>query len=169
MATLNIQQLLSAMGRLSQQPQQPQQPAGVGPNLALVMEAMGMMPRQMDTQGRPIVAGQQNPSLMDQHYARQANPQAMRDRYSSPTFAMGPARVDGGQAPITAHQPVTGLPGQVGPAYSLQQTPINMQPTSEEIASMQGVRQQVQQQSPLSYPQVKARVDWRKGMPKRYI
>lgn len=166
----NIQQLMALMGR-GQQPTQTSGSPQLDPNLSMLMQAMGMMPRRLDTQGRPIVPGQENPSLMDQHYARQANPQAMQDRYSAPTFAMGPARVDKGSAPIVAHQPVTGLPGQVGPAYSVNRTPVNMSPTPEEVASMQGYRDQIKQQTPAppTYPQVKARVDWRKGMPKRYF
>ena len=162
----NIQQLMSLMNRGQSQPQ-PQQPTGIDPNLALLLQGMGMAPRHLDTQGRPIVPGQTNPSLLDQHYARQANPQAMRDRYSSGTFAQGPARVDNGQAPVVARQPVTGLPGQVGPAYSLQQTPINMSPTPSENADMQSYRDVMKRQmsaKPLSFEDVVKRVQWRKAM-----
>jgi len=133
----NIQTLLRS---LNNQQQSPQGPQGIDPNLALVMQAMGMMPRQMDTQGRPIIPGQENPSLMDQHYARQRNPGAMADRYGAPQFSQGPARVQGPQQQVTARQPIEGLPGQVGPAMGLRQTPINMSPTGEERASMQGYR-----------------------------
>jgi len=123
---------------------------GVNPNLEMILQAMGMMPRQLDLQGRPILSGVKNPSTMDQHYARQANPEAMKDRYSSPTFAMGPndpnrmapATKLPGQGQIVAHQPISGLPGQVGPAYGTQMTPINMSPSADENAAMDAVRQQ---------------------------
>ena len=104
-------------------------------------------------QGRPIVGGVENPSNMDQHYARQGNAEAMRQRYSAPTFAMGPndpnrrapATPLPPQGAITARQPVTGLPGQVGPAYSMTQTPINMFPSPEEGDAMDMVRKQYRQ------------------------
>ena len=123
---------------------------GVNPNLEMILQAMGMMPRQLDLQGRPILSGVKNPSTMDQHYARQSNPEAMKDRYSSPTFAMGPndpnrmapATKLPGQGQIVAHQPISGLPGQVGPAYGTQMTPINMSPSADENAAMDAVRQQ---------------------------
>ncbi len=137
----NIQTLLRSLG--NQQPQSG--PQGIDPNLALVMQAMGMMPKQMDTQGRPIIPGQQNPSLMDQHYARQQNPGAMADRYGAQMFSQGPARVQGPQQQVTARQPIEGLPGQVGPAMGLRQTPVNMSPTADEQASMQGYRDAMKQ------------------------
>ena len=128
-------------------------PQGLDPNLEMILQGMGMMPRRLDMQGRPIVGGVENPSTMDQHYARQNNPDAMRQRYSAPTFAMAPndpnrmapATPLPSQGKIVAHQPVSGLPGQVGPAYSTQMTPINMYPSPTEGDAMDSVRRQYRQ------------------------
>jgi len=82
---------------------------GMDPNLAAMLMASGQMGKHQNMQGQYMLPGGQSGSALDNqsfsgldaNRSMQRNPSSM-DRYSNPTFSMGPARVDGGKvAPVT--------------------------------------------------------------------